>query len=78
MDNFTLLGLLGAGSILVAFVLNQFGKWSKDSFSYDAVNTFGAFILIIYAHLITSYPFMVLNTVWFIVAFRDVVKRKNK
>jgi hypothetical protein len=76
MDYVTLIGLVGAGSILVAFMMNQFGRWSKDSFSYDLVNAVGAAILIIYAYLITSYPFMVLNTVWFLVAFKDVVSRK--
>jgi len=73
MDYVTILGLVGAGSILVAFIMNQFGKWSKDTLVYDAVNAIGAFILIIYAYLITSYPFMVLNAVWFLVAFKDVV-----
>jgi hypothetical protein len=73
MDYITLLGLLGAGSILVAFIMNQFGKWSKDSFIYDLTNALGALVLIVYAYLITSYPFMVLNTVWFLVAFKDVI-----
>jgi hypothetical protein len=72
----TIIGVAGASLILIAFVLNQFGKWSKDSFSYDLVNASGSLLLIVYAYLLVSYPFMILNGVWFLVSVRDLVGKK--
>jgi len=74
----TIVGVVGATCILVAFILNQMGKWSKDSFSYDLVNTIGSLILIIYAYLLLSYPFLVLNSVWFFISAKDLVLQKQK
>ncbi|MCA9358733.1 hypothetical protein KC926_00830 [Candidatus Kaiserbacteria bacterium] len=71
-----IIGIVGATSILIAFLFNQTGRWTNDSFVYDFVNAIGALLLIIYAYLISSYPFMVLNTVWFLAAFKDLVFRK--
>ncbi len=71
----TLLGILGAGLILLAFVLNEFNIINKDNLSYDMLNFIGALILVIYAYLIESYPFMVLNLIWMLVSFRDLWKR---
>ena len=75
MNSEIVIGIVGATLILVAFVLNQIGKWSKDSFSYDLVNAIGSAFLIYYAYILTSYPFMVLNAVWFLVSVRDLVRR---
>jgi hypothetical protein len=79
MDTNTIIGVLGATIILVTFLLNQFGKWSVTSRSYDVANALGSLILIIYAALLESLPFLVLNTVWFVFSFLDVIKslRKN-
>ena len=71
----TIIGVLGASIILVAFLLNQFGKWSTESRSYDLANTIGSGILMYYAYLLDSLPFLVLNAVWFLVSLRDVVKK---
>ncbi len=76
MDMITIIGVLGSGSILVAFFFNQSGRWSKDSITYDAVNAFGSAVLILYAFLIASWPFLILNTVWFVVSAKDLVFRK--
>jgi hypothetical protein len=76
MEYITILGLIGASSILLSFGMNQAGKWSRDDFVYDAVNAFGALILTIYSYLISSYPFMVLNIVWFLIAAKDLIWRK--
>ncbi|MCB9814892.1 hypothetical protein H6784_05825 [Candidatus Nomurabacteria bacterium] len=74
MDPVTILGVIGAGIILLAFLMNQKDKWLNDSLVYDVTNAVGALMLVIYAYLISSYPFMVLNTVWFLSAFLDIVK----
>ena len=73
MDTLTLIGILGTSIILISFLLNQFGKWSTDSRSYDIANALGSLILIVYALKLSSIPFMILNGVWFAVSFRDVL-----
>jgi len=69
---------------LTAFILNQIGKIDKDDFSYDLLNALGAGILILYAFLIKSWPFFVLNFIWALISVKDVImdikktRKKNK
>ncbi len=74
MDSVTIIGVIGATIILVAFVLNQIKIWPSDSELYDWSNLIGSLILITYAAMIGSIPFMILNAVWFTVSLRDVLK----
>jgi hypothetical protein len=76
MDIVTLIGVVGAATILLAFTMNQLGKWSTESRVYDGVNAIGGFLLLAYSYLIESWPFLVLNLVWFLVAARDLVRRR--
>ncbi len=78
MDTLTLVGIIGATIILVTFLLNQFGKLSAESRSYDIANAVGSLILVSYAVLLDSVPFMILNGVWFVVSFRDVIRSFRK
>ena len=78
MDTLTLVGILGTGIILVSFILNQVGKWSSESRSYDIANTIGSLILVGYSVMLESLPFLILNGVWFIVSFRDVIRSFRK
>jgi hypothetical protein len=64
MDITTSIGIVGATIILIGFTLNQFGKISVDSKSYDLINVVGPLFLIWYAYLLESYPFLILNIVW--------------
>lgn len=73
IDVVTVIGVLGAGSILLAFIMNQLHRWSNDDLVYDFVNVLGAGLLITYSYLIESWPFLVLNVVWFAAALRDVL-----
>lgn len=73
----TFIGVVGAGSILFAFLMNQLDRWSNDSFTYDVVNALGAALLIMYSWLIESYPFLVLNLVWFASAAWDLVSYRS-
>jgi hypothetical protein len=72
MDSVTLIGATGAGLILIAFILNQSGRWNQESIWYDGVNVVGGLLLVLYAYLLGSWPFLVLNGVWTLVALRDV------
>ena len=67
------IGSTGAGLILLAFVLGQLHKWKDTYFIYDFVNLVGSVLLIWYAILLSSWPFLVLNGVWALVSLRDVV-----
>jgi len=67
------IGLGGMAIILVAFIMNELGRWTAESFAYDMANLVGGLLLSIYAFYIGSLPFLFLNIVWAIVAARDVV-----
>jgi hypothetical protein len=68
-----LTGFSGMFLILFAFIMNQINKWKGDFIIYDAFNSIGSFSLIVYAIMISSYPFLILNIVWFVVSIRDVL-----
>jgi len=68
-----IIGFTGMALILFAFIMNQFHKWKDDSLGYDLVNVIGATLLIAYALLINSLPFLILNGVWMLVSLRDVL-----
>lgn len=83
MISFTLVGLSGMSLILLAFIMNQYHKWHDDDLIYDVVNALGSMLLLFYAYLLNSVPFMILNGVWFLVSFRDIfvdvkVMKRNK
>ncbi len=74
-----IIGASGATLILIAFIFEQTHRWKDTDLKYDAVNLLGSVLLIAYAVLLHSYPFLVLNGVWVIVSLRDVIvdlKRK--
>ena len=68
-----ILGSVGAFIILLAFVMLQFQKWHEDDLIYDGSNAIGGIMLFIYAVLLGSYPFMIINAVWTIVSVKDVI-----
>ena len=78
MDYTTLIGIVGASVILVGFLLNQTGKVTAQSWSYDAVNVLGSLLLLIYAYLLGSVPFLILNVVWLLVSAKGVLKSNKK
>ena len=77
----TIIGIIGAGIVLIFFVLEQVNEVNNKNLWYGFGNFFGSVLLIIYAILLSSIPFIVLNTVWAIFSFRDIVvdlKAKSK
>ncbi len=79
--NITLMiGVMGALIVLVFFILEQTHKISNDSIWYDFGNFVGSSLLVIYAILLSSIPFIILNGFWAIFSLRDVIldlKRKE-
>lgn len=74
MDATLILGIVGAGLILLAFILNQFEVWKGTDLSYDLVNLVGGTILVVYGVLTEAWPFVILNVVWSIVSLKDVIQ----
>jgi hypothetical protein len=74
MHSSALIGFLGTLMVLIAFVMNQKHKWEEDFLEYDLSNLIGSALLVLYAYIIKAYPFMLLDFVWFVVSFIDVVK----
>ncbi len=58
------IGILGMSLLLGAFVLNLFKKMEPGSKEYIALNFVGGGLMAVYAYLINSLPFLVLNLVW--------------
>lgn len=78
IDLLLFMGLVGSVLALIAFYLNQSGKLSVKSFTYDSLNAVSAFLLFIYAYTQEAWPFVLTNTVWFLVSFKDVVTAIQK
>lgn len=75
MDTATLIGTTGATLILIAFILNQRHIWNDTEARYDFMNVVGSLLLFVYAIMLQSYPFMILNLVWLLVSLNDILKR---
>lgn len=73
----TLIGTTGAALILILFLLNQFNKIKNNNFWYDFGNFVGSTLLVVYAYLLSSYPFLVLNLIWALFSLKDVVNYKK-
>lgn len=81
MDTTTVIGILGATGVLIAFVKNQLHQWRDTSLRYDLLNLIGSVLLVVYAYLLASWPFLILNAVWATVSLRDVItgiRKKGK
>ena len=81
LDFTTGIGTLGALFILIAFSMNQLKKWKDDYLIYDLANLIGSGLLVTYAIILKSYPFLILNGIWALVSLRDVlgdIKRNNE
>lgn len=77
MDMTLIIGITGAGILLVMFVLHQLHIVSEDALGYDLLNAIGSALLVVYAVRINSIPFAILNAVWCLVSVRDVIWRKK-
>jgi hypothetical protein len=69
------LGSAGVGLILVAFLLNLAGTWSRDSAPYLWLNFVGATMAGVASLLIPFYPFVLMEGVWALAALAGLVRR---
>lgn len=70
------LGLIGSALILVAFTLDILRKISRDDHIYLWMNIIGSGILVYYAYVTNTIPFMILNAVWTLFSFIGLFKKK--
>lgn len=73
-------GIVGAAIILILFILNQSNKLKNDNIYYDTFNFVGSVMLMIFAIMTNSLPFIILNFVWALFSAKDIVAKflKNK
>lgn len=64
MTAFDLLGFLGMGLLLSAFLGNQLKVFPNDSLAYQVFNFVGAYLLSYYAFVLGNTPFLILEFVW--------------
>jgi len=70
-----IIGITGMFFILLGFILDEFfKKWNQDTVQYNVLNIIGSLLLIYYAYTLNSWPFLILNVVWFIVAGYKLIR----
>ena len=75
MIDYTLvIGIIGSIFILIGFIIDEFTKIRNNTLSYNLINLTGASILSYYAFIVWSWPFLILNVIWTIVAIVKIVQ----
>lgn len=72
MNTLEIIGFVGAGLILLGFYRVHTGAWGSNSLVYELDNLLGAAMLAYYSFHRGSYPALVLNVIWVIVALRGL------
>ena len=78
MEISTIIGSLGVGLLLVAFLLNLFKFVSQESRMYIVLNIFGAGVACIASVMIWFVPFIILELIWMGVGIAGLVKTLKK
>ncbi len=80
VDFVVIIGIIGMLFLLSAFVGNMFKRISPDSILYNALNIAGCGLLVYYALVLNSIPFLILEGVWGLFAVYNifVVFKKKK
>jgi hypothetical protein len=73
MTSTDIVGVAGATLVLIGFILVQTHRLRDEDIRYDLLNAVGSALLLWYAYLLLSYPFMILNSVWLLVSLKDVL-----
>lgn len=73
---FEIIGVIGATILLIAFILLEFKRISRRMISFHLLNFIGSSLLFIYAYLIKSYVFIILNIIWALASIYEIKKIK--
>jgi hypothetical protein len=68
------LGFTGVFLILLAYILNEFGKTTTKSLLFILLNLIGASIACLASVLLNYLPFIILEGVWALVSFISLLK----
>ncbi len=69
-----LVGSIGVGILLLAYILNVTGKIRRASKVYAGMNTLGACLACLASWMISYYPFVVLEGFWTVVSLWALLK----
>lgn len=73
-----IVGSIGVGLLLFAFLLNLFERWSQKSLGYISLNIVGAGLSCYASILIGFVPFVILEGTWTLVACVGLMQRLSK
>jgi hypothetical protein len=68
------IGFIGVFMLLLAFLLNLFGRISKDSLTYILLNLVGAGLACLASWLIHYMPFVLLEATWTLVSLAALLR----
>jgi hypothetical protein len=74
LDTNDWIGFTGVTILLAAFLLNLFGKISKDRLLYILLNIIGAGLACLASYFINYMPFVILEGTWTLVSVLALVK----
>ncbi|MDX2188898.1 MAG: hypothetical protein SFY32_03470 [Bacteroidota bacterium] len=70
-------GWVGAGEVVLAYLLVSTSKVSPNHNIYIYLNLTGSIFLIINTFYLKSYPSMAINIIWAFIALYSIIKRKG-
>lgn len=75
---FEIIGWVGALLLLAGYFLFSLGKFEGKLWAYHTFNFCSSFLLLINAFYTNSGPFMLVNSVWCVIALVSIVKERRK
>ena len=78
MDALHIIGFVGLTLLLTGFTLNSLGKIDRDGYVYNVLNLLGGGILAWYSFAIKSLPFILLQSIWALVALIGICRQLSK
>ncbi len=77
MDTVDWIGFIGVFQILLAYMLNVFGKLEKEDLTFIILNFVGASLACTASVLMQYMPFIILEGVWAMVSLITLIKYKK-
>ena len=68
-----IIGIIGMLLVLLGFIMIQTHRWTADNFGFDLVNLIGSSGLVYYGYMGRAWPFVILNGIFVLYAFKEVV-----
>lgn len=78
MNHIDWIGFIGVFQILLAYILNIFGKLKNNDLSFILLNLIGASMACLASILMAYVPFIILEAVWSIISLIALFKYKKQ